>query len=124
MTAGRENLLHFHDSGVCGGDLIWGRSVEAPARNIEQTPPLFPLWKTIATLDSAPPPLTKVMARAKEHQLVLMLVGPTGEAVVVFLWGDPASPRASEELTILGDEDLGIGAVDLFGDDALATQAR
>ena len=61
-------------------------------------------------------------AGAELHQLVAVLVGPPGKAVVVIVRRDPARARADAERPVLADSDYAIGAIDLLGDDDFAIE--
>lgn len=113
MTACRRQHTAF--------SIFWGRICIMPAKGVEQAEPLF--LEAVAALDALAPPLTEVTARTELHQLFLVGMCPARKAEIVILRGDPASARAGQKLAVLADVDLGIGAVDLLGDDDFAGPA-
>ena len=95
--------------------------MQAPAGDVEETPPLF--GHPILALDSLAPPFAEVASGSELQQFLAVLHGPTSEARVVLFGRDPAGPRSGQHLTIFGDEDLRVGPVDFLSDDALSGEA-
>ena len=104
-----------------------------PTGGIEETE--IALVDSVASTDTAAPPLAEVVARAELQQLFLVVVSPSSEALVVGLpaWSDPSATAADKEpvlnvdkvtalsikFHVRSDQDAGVDAIDLFRNGAV-----
>src|SRR5579864_1145925 len=95
----------------------------APTSNIEKRESFLSFCESVAALATRSPPLPEVTPRTELHQGLFVRHRPPRKAVVVRLRSDVSRAAPDEELSLVCDVDLGVGAVDLLRDDASTLQA-
>ena len=132
-------VLHtpLHSVGVEGSDVEDGNDVaaarrpaggvlviEGPPLGVEQGEATFPLGQAVATLDARAPPFTEVAARTELQEFNPVAHDPVVESEVVEALREEAVTGACKEVPVFGDQDLAVGAVDLFRDRDVPHEAR